>query len=63
MYLGWKAFSNAAFCKECDGKEIYAYYLKICTKEKDIDDDRVEDDIESFKVYCASRGFHEYRKI
>lgn len=71
-YPGWKIGSSVALCEECDGKEKYAsncmYALDSLheTYDSETDDsDSVKQSTKetSFSLACASRGFHEYRKI
>lgn len=66
-YPGWKSGSSVALCEACDAKEKFASDCLLQeTHDSETDDsDSVKLSAEgtSFSVACASRGFHEYRKI
>ena len=64
-YPGWKAGERVALCKACDQKEFIV--VQDDDQEESINDEtndnETNNDIASFKIDCASRGYHVYRGL
>ena len=64
-FLGWTAGACVALCEECDDLEKWKEndekeYATDVGNHENGDCQRQED---SFVSDCASRGFHEYRRV
>ena len=60
---GWQAGKSVALCKPCDAEEMGANEKEATEFDTEDANGQANDLTDRFIVACASRGFHEYRKI